>query len=151
MLQGSQLGAESSPSSPSLPAVLCLYFACTMWTIIIDTVYAHQDLNDDIKAGVKSLAVLMGDRTKLYLSLLAIIQVALLVFAGTECGFSFLYYLICCLGTALSLGTMLAKVDLKQPASCAWWFGPGSRLVAGCLVCGLFGEYGYHRMGQSMF
>ncbi|EEA21108.1 hypothetical protein TMatcc_001113 [Talaromyces marneffei ATCC 18224] len=144
-------GGDESSSSPSFLSVVSFYFACAIWTIISDTIYAHQDLTDDIKAGVKSLAVLLGGRTILYLSVLSTIQVALLVLAGTECGYSFFYYLICCLGTACSLGTMLIKVDLRQPDSCAWWFGPGARLVAGCLVCGLFGEYGYRRMEQPVF
>ena len=151
LLQASHSGDELLPSSPSLSSVLSLYFACTIWTIISDTIYAHQDLRDDVKVGVKSLAVLMGDQTLLYLSLLATIQVALLVFAGIECGLSFFYYSVCCVGTAFSLGTMLAKVDLQQPASCAWWFGPGARLVASCLVCGLIGEYGYRRIEKLIF
>lgn len=34
-----------------------LYFAGIAWTMIYDTVYAFQDLKDDLKIGVKSTAV----------------------------------------------------------------------------------------------
>ncbi|EEA28677.1 hypothetical protein TMatcc_002972 [Talaromyces marneffei ATCC 18224] len=128
-------------------AVFALYWVSTFWTIISDTIYAHQDMSDDAKAGVKSLAVFLGNQTKLWLAVLAIIQVALLVFIGAECDFSFLYYTLCCAGTALSLGAMLLTVDLQQPASCAWWFGPGARLVGCSLVGGFLAEYVYRRGG----
>lgn len=128
-------------------AVSALYWVSTIWTVISDTIYAHQDMDDDAKAGVKSLAVFLGQQTKIWLSVLAIIQVALLVFIGAECEFSFLYYTLCCGGTALSLGVMLITVDLRKPASCAWWFGPGARLVGCSLVGGFLAEYAYRRTG----
>ena len=36
----------------------CLFMASVIWTMIYDTVYAHLDLKDDLKACIKSLAVL---------------------------------------------------------------------------------------------
>ncbi|KAH6675142.1 putative 4-hydroxybenzoate polyprenyl transferase [Halenospora varia] len=60
----------------------CLYGASVLWTIIFDTVYAHQDIRDDVKAGVKSLAVRLGDQTKPTLAFLAAIQVGLLMATG---------------------------------------------------------------------
>ena len=120
---------------------LCLYGANTLWTIIFDTVYAHQDIKDDIKAGVKSLAVRLGDQTKLGLGILSAIQVGLLVATGYYCELSWLFYLNGCGGAALSLFGMLYLVKLEQPASCAWWFGPGSRLVGASVVIGLLGHF----------
>lgn len=137
--------ADTDTRSPR--AVSALYWVSTLWTVISDTIYAHQDMDDDAKAGVKSLAVLLGQQTKLWLSLLAIVQVALLVFIGAECDFSYLYYTLCCGGTALSLGVMLITVDLRSPASCAYWFGPGARLVGCSLVGGFLAEYAYRRAG----
>ncbi|TAQ90977.1 hypothetical protein B7494_g698 [Chlorociboria aeruginascens] len=123
-----------------VPAV-ALYAACALWTITFDTIYAHQDIQDDIKAGVKSLAVLLGDNTKFACALLSIIQVALLYVTGVYSKFSEVYFLGTVVGTALSLTSMLVLVDLKSPASCAWWFGPGSRLVAFTTTAGLAAEY----------
>jgi 4-hydroxybenzoate polyprenyltransferase len=124
-----------------------LYGASVLWTIIFDTVYAHQDIKDDIKAGVKSLAVRLGDQTKPGLSVLAAIQVGLLVATGYLCNLSAVYFVLACGGAAVSLIAMLMIVDLEKPASCAWWFGPGSRLVGSSIVVGLLGDYGFQMMG----
>ena len=48
--------------------VLPLYLAGWSWTMIYDTIYAHQDREDDIVVGVKSTAVLFGDNTKPWLA-----------------------------------------------------------------------------------
>ena len=40
------------------------YLACIFWTIGYDTIYAFQDLKDDIKNKIKSTAVLFGDKGK---------------------------------------------------------------------------------------
>lgn len=141
------LDRSTDTGDHSSRSVSALYWVSTIWTVISDTIYAHQDMDDDAKAGVKSLAVLLGQQTKLWLSVLAIIQVALLVFIGAECDFSFLYYALCCGGAALSLGVMLIKVDLRNPASCAWWFGPGARFMGCSLVGGFLAEYTYRRTG----
>ncbi|KAL3475146.1 UbiA prenyltransferase family [Aspergillus californicus] len=124
-----------------LPAALALFAASLLWTIIFDTVYAHQDRKDDLKAGVRSTAVLLGGWTKPALSVLAGLQVLLLLAVGVICGFSRVYFVLACGGAAVVLGSMLRFVRLDQGASCAWWFGPGSKLVGGALVLGLWGEY----------
>lgn len=45
------------------PALL-LYAACFFWTLGYDTIYAHQDKEDDLLIGVKSTALKLGDRTR---------------------------------------------------------------------------------------
>jgi 4-hydroxybenzoate polyprenyltransferase len=44
------------------PAVL-LYLAGIAWTLFYDTIYAHQDTEDDALIGIKSTARLFGDKT----------------------------------------------------------------------------------------
>jgi 4-hydroxybenzoate polyprenyltransferase len=48
------------------PAVL-LYLAGISWTLFYDTIYAHQDREDDALIGVKSTARLFAENTKLWL------------------------------------------------------------------------------------
>lgn len=48
------------------PAVL-LYLAGIAWTLFYDTIYAHQDTEDDALIGVKSTARLFGDKTAAWL------------------------------------------------------------------------------------
>ncbi len=43
---------------------ILLYFACVIWTVGYDTIYAYQDKEDDIKHNIKSTAVLFGNYGK---------------------------------------------------------------------------------------
>ncbi|GFF48180.1 UbiA family prenyltransferase, putative [Aspergillus lentulus] len=134
-----RLGTETDDLR--LVAALCFYIASILWTVIFDTIYAHQDARDDANVGVRSLAVRLGDRTKQALSVLAATQVMLLLAAGVACNFSAIYFAGSCVGTAISLAALLWFVDLRHSASCAWWFCPGSHLVGASIVVGLLGEY----------
>ncbi len=49
-----------------LPPVF-LYLAGICWTLFYDTIYAHQDREDDALIGVKSTARLFGDQTETWL------------------------------------------------------------------------------------
>ena len=60
------------------PAVL-LYAAGFFWTLSYDTIYAHQDKEDDALVGVRSTARLFGEKTKP--ALLALYSSALILFA----------------------------------------------------------------------
>ena len=133
-------GSDAETRSAHLTAAVFLYFAGALWTMIFDTIYAHQDINDDKKVGIRSLSVFLGGRTKPVLSVLAAIQVALLVAMGVKCQFSTIYFMGSCTGAAVALFAMLRFVDLRNPTSCAWWFG-SSRLVGGSIAAGLLFEY----------
>ncbi|MCJ1330080.1 hypothetical protein MMC10_006761 [Thelotrema lepadinum] len=117
------------------PSTLCLFGANILWTMIYDTIYAHQDLQDDLKAGIKSLAVVYRDRTKTLLWQLLAVMSALL----TACGFlndmSIMYYLVAVGGATGSLASMITLVELKNSESCWWWFGNGF-WYAGCSIAG---------------
>ena len=62
------------------PAVL-LYGAGISWTLFYDTIYAHQDKEDDALIGVKSTARLFGAATGRWLGLFLILTVALMTAA----------------------------------------------------------------------
>ncbi|EPX79748.1 4-hydroxybenzoate octaprenyltransferase [Salipiger mucosus] len=58
---------------------LALYFAGMAWTLFYDTIYAHQDKEDDALIGVKSTARLFGDAaTPKWLSRFLVASVALM-------------------------------------------------------------------------
>ncbi len=46
------------------PATFVLYAACILWTIGYDTIYAHQDKEDDAMLGLKSTALRLGEATR---------------------------------------------------------------------------------------
>ncbi|CEH15566.1 4-hydroxybenzoate polyprenyl transferase [Ceraceosorus bombacis] len=66
---GSLLGYAALGGHLHLAIVLPLYAGTVCWTILYDTIYAHQDAKDDLATGIKSTALLFGDKTKPILSL----------------------------------------------------------------------------------
>ncbi len=77
---GALLAWAAHAGSLSLPPVL-LYFAGMAWTLFYDTIYAHQDKEDDALIGVKSTARLFGDRTGTWLRLFMVASVVLMTAA----------------------------------------------------------------------
>ncbi len=63
---GALMGWSSLEGSLSL-APLFLYLGTVLWTIGYDTIYAHQDREDDALVGVKSTALLLGEKTGIWL------------------------------------------------------------------------------------
>ena len=59
------------------PVPLILYLAGIGWTLFYDTIYAHQDTEDDALIGVKSTARLFGDRSREWLRLFLTVTVIL--------------------------------------------------------------------------
>ncbi|WP_411892070.1 4-hydroxybenzoate octaprenyltransferase [Yoonia sp. SDW83-1] len=59
------------------PAPLVLYMAGIAWTLFYDTIYAHQDTEDDALIGVRSTARLFGEDTRKWLRLFLTITVIL--------------------------------------------------------------------------
>ena len=55
-----------------------LYLAGISWTLFYDTIYAHQDKEDDAMLGVKSTAILFGNKTKIWLLIFASIAAGLM-------------------------------------------------------------------------
>ena len=62
-------------------ASLLLYLGSICWVIGYDTIYAHQDIEDDAIIGVKSTARLFGDQTKKAITILY--SLALVLFLGS--------------------------------------------------------------------
>ncbi|CAD6575409.1 MAG: hypothetical protein ASARMPRED_007219 [Alectoria sarmentosa] len=128
--------------SPKITASIgCLFLASTMWTIIYDMIYAHQDLDDDIKAGIKSMAVLYQQSAKNLLWIVLAAISCLLTAGGVLSGLSPVYFVSSVAGTVVSLGLMIQKVELKQPESCMWWFGNGFWSAGGAMAIGLLGQF----------
>ncbi|HEY3777526.1 MAG TPA: 4-hydroxybenzoate octaprenyltransferase [Rhizomicrobium sp.] len=64
---GALLGYSTITGHLALPAYL-LYAGCFFWTLGYDTIYAHQDKEDDALIGVKSTARLLGDNSPLWIA-----------------------------------------------------------------------------------
>ena len=125
---------------PTAAALFCFYLSSAAWTNVYETIYAHQDIQDDEKHGVKSMAVRLKGKVKFVLYLLAVLQVSLLACTGWLIGAGALYFAGSCLGVAVSLGVMIWKVDLRQPNECWWWFSNGTWFVGGSIVFGFLAQ-----------
>jgi len=110
------------------PAPLALYAAGIAWTLFYDTIYAHQDKDDDALIGVRSTARLFGDRTNVWLRgflfltvmlLMAAVMLALPPARGLPA-------LGLCLLGAWALGWhlawQLARLDTEDPDRCLMLF-----------------------------
>ena len=136
------MGLDVQQQEPyKVAGIGCLYLSNVVNTVIYDTVYAHQDLEDDLKAGVKSVAVAWRDKTKAILCLLSIAEVGLLGAAGFLLEMGFFYYVAAVAGTAEVLAAMIRKVRLDVPESCGNWLKWTIWLTGGTLSLGLLGEY----------
>ena len=60
---GALIGWAAVTGAVGLPALL-LYAGGILWTLGYDTIYAHQDKNDDALIGVKSMARKLGDNSR---------------------------------------------------------------------------------------
>jgi 4-hydroxybenzoate polyprenyltransferase len=90
------------------------------WTLVYDTVYAHQDKVDDALVGIKSTALLFGARTRPVLAGLSAATLGLVGSAGAVVGSGALYYG----GVALAgaqLARVLVRTDFDSRPSC--WAG----------------------------
>ncbi|KAM7204224.1 UbiA prenyltransferase family domain containing protein [Naviculisporaceae sp. PSN 640] len=124
-----------------VPSTILLFLASATWTIIYDTIYAHQDLTDDLKNNVKSLAVLFQGATKTLLWSSLCFMTSALILCGQEGNFTFWFGSLAAGGSTLALGGMISGVDLGDSGSCWWWFKYGYWLTGGSITAGLVGEY----------
>ncbi|EPX74703.1 para-hydroxybenzoate-polyprenyltransferaseCoq2 [Schizosaccharomyces octosporus yFS286] len=103
-----------------------LYLSTVSWIVLYDTIYAHQDKRDDVKANIYSMALRYGDNTKPLLTGLALFQLSMLTTAGIFNNQGPLFYTIGVAGTAYRVFSMIYKVDLNSPKDCFSWFKTNS-------------------------
>lgn len=97
------------------PAVL--YAAGVFWTLGWDTIYGHQDKEDDARVGVKSGALRLGDATPLWVAFFYTVAVVLMAAAGWLADVS-LYFYPALLAAALHLVWQVATLDIDNPKNC---------------------------------
>lgn len=94
-----------------------MYGVGFLMTLCYDTIYAHQDKEDDISVGVKSTALKFAEKTKAILSVFYGLIFAGIVGIGILESLNIYYYLITA-GTILWALIVLVKTDLNQPQQC---------------------------------
>jgi len=110
------------------PVAWILYLAVLLWALVYDTMYAMVDIDDDLKIGVKSTAILFGRRVREITAGLQIAILALLVTVGEMRGLAWPYYLglTAAVGLAVYQQTLIFhfhKPDCFKAFLNNHWFG----------------------------
>jgi len=100
---------------------LCLYLGGICWTLVYDTIYAHQDIRDDIKAGIKSTAIIWKETTPQWLAIFASLMLLALSGVGVLSHLQWPYFASVAV-TGCHLAWQICFVNLKDPKSCAFMF-----------------------------
>ena len=110
------------------PSALTLYVGCFFWTLGYDTIYAHQDRQDDRRTGIKSLALYLGDATPRALVIfysLAIVffalSVWLVVMPWTDHRAALIFASLAGVGILFIAGLLAQQIyrfDASNPATC---------------------------------
>ncbi|KAF5373470.1 hypothetical protein D9615_009485 [Tricholomella constricta] len=101
-----------------IPLLSVAMTGCWCWTMLYDTIYACQDIKDDVKMGVRSTAILFGSWIRPLLILCAFGFVGMLGIAGYLNGQGLSYFVLSVGGTAAHLVWQFMTVDLEVPESC---------------------------------
>ena len=98
-------------------AALALWAGGFFWILGYDTIYAHQDREDDALVGIRSSALRLGDRTRSFLILCYGLTMGLLALAGWLAGLAPWYLLGFVLPGAM-LARQVVQLDIADPALC---------------------------------
>jgi 4-hydroxybenzoate polyprenyltransferase len=133
---GALMGWAASFGRLDGPALL-LYAGSISWVIGYDTIYAHQDREDDALIGIKSTALLFGTRTKPMLALFYGAAVVLIGAAGFAAGTGIIFA-VGLLAFAGHLAWQIVRLDIADPDNCLAVFksdrDAGLILFAGLLL-----------------
>ncbi|WP_138379327.1 4-hydroxybenzoate octaprenyltransferase [Luteithermobacter gelatinilyticus] len=127
---GALMGWAAVTGGLGAPAI-ALYMGGIFWTLGYDTIYAHQDKEDDALIGVKSLALRLGEATPGWLVLFYGSAAVLFILAGGMAGLGLSFYV----GMLLATGQLLwqiRKLDIHDEPTCLRLFK--SNKIFGLLV-----------------
>jgi len=134
---GALVGWAAVTGSLSLAAVV-LYAGSVLWTVGYDTIYAHQDKEDDALLGLKSTALRFGEATPRWLVLFYGGAVLLWGAAGTLAGTGAVFALALALAAA-QMAWQVVTLDTSNAYNCLVRF-TSNRLVGWLLFGGLVAD-----------
>lgn len=134
---GALLGWVAVRGELDLPPVI-LYITGVAWTLGYDTIYAHQDKEDDARIGIKSTALRLGDASRIWIYGFYTLTFAGLWLVGLTAGLGAGFRLLLGLA-ALQLAWQVATWSMQDPGNCLErfksnrWFG---WLVLAAIIAG---------------
>jgi 4-hydroxybenzoate polyprenyltransferase len=113
-------------------APLMLYLGCVLWTVGYDTIYAHQDKEDDLAIGLRSTALRLGDATRSWLVFFYAGAAVAWAAAGVLAGAGALYFLALLLVCA-HFSWQITTLVVADAANCLARFR--SNQLIGWMLC----------------
>jgi 4-hydroxybenzoate polyprenyltransferase len=113
---GALMGWAAAFGRLDAPAYL-LYAGAICWVIAYDTIYAHQDREDDALVGLKSTAILFAENTRPMLAVFYAAAVVLIAIAQWSAGCGIFSYVGLAVFAA-HLAWQVRRIDISDPALC---------------------------------
>lgn len=113
---GAPMGYAAVAGKLDLAWVL-IYLSAIVWDLGFDTIYAHQDREDDALIGVKSTARLFGESTQYFLAACYLATILLLAAAGWVAGLTLWFYVMLPMPAVL-LARQVWQLDIQDPVLC---------------------------------
>jgi 4-hydroxybenzoate polyprenyltransferase len=143
---GALVGWASIEGSLGWPAIV-LYAGCVLWTLGYDTIYAHQDKEDDALLGLKSTALRFGPQTQGWLTGFYAGAVLLWAVAAALAGAHLIFFTVLAL-VGVQLRWQVATLDIADAGNCLTRFR-SNRAVGWGLFLGLAADMGaFPAVGQ---
>jgi 4-hydroxybenzoate polyprenyltransferase len=136
---GALIGWTAVTGALAWPPIL-LYLGGIFWTLGYDTIYAHQDKEDDLHIGVRSSAIALGSQTRPWLFVFYAGALSLWAAAGIAAGLGNWFW-AGLVGSGLQLAWQAAQVATDDPGDCLAKFRSNrwvGWLMLGGIVAGHF-------------
>ena len=102
----------------TIPGVAWVLFGANIfWSVAYDTQYAMVDRDDDVKVGVKSTAILVGDWDRLFIAMNHLLTIVLLAAAGRMAGLGLMYYAGLVVASGIA-GYQQGLIRRREPSAC---------------------------------
>jgi 4-hydroxybenzoate polyprenyltransferase len=134
-IHGTLLTENNVPS-----ACFPLYAAGIAWTMVYDTIYAHQDKQDDVVVGIKSTALLFGDRSTVILAGFSALMTLSLTVTGYMAAMPWPFYVVSVGGTTAHLAWQLATTRWHDAHDCGRTFA-SNRFIGWIVLSGILASY----------
>lgn len=118
--------AAQTGNIPNIAWVLLI--ANVLWSVAYDTMYAMVDREDDLKAGIKSTAILFDDADRIIIAIIQVMVIITLILVGRQAELGSIYYI----GLLFAYGFFIYQLTLiwqRQAQNCFKaflnnnWFG----------------------------
>jgi 4-hydroxybenzoate polyprenyl transferase len=119
-------------------APILIYCAGIFWTLAYDTIYALQDIEDDLRIGIQSTAVFFRGRSVFFIQICYLMMCVLLSLGTLSLGWHWIFYVYASL---LGLGAWVVcyKINFEKPQDCLAAF-KANHYIGFLVLLGLIGS-----------